>query len=345
MKRFSLTLILAFQLCNSIAQIGGNAVFALLDLPFNARSAGLGGNFISVKDHDLNLAFQNPSLFNASMHQQGSFNHGFFANGVNYGMVNYSRTINRKWTGGAALRYMSYGEMTRRDQAGNEMGTFSPGEFIATVGGGKQLNERISVGVNVNLLFSQLEQYNAFGSSIDLGGTYESKEDNFLVTVLVRNAGYQFKTYTKDSRGNLPTQFQLAVSHKLKHAPFRFSLLAHHLNRWDISYFDPKEKPTVDPLTGDTIPVPRAGFGKKLAHHFTYQVEILMSKNLHASLAFDYHRRQEMRLSSRPGLSGFSAGIGMNFKRFSIDYGFMAHSVAGFTNSFSLTTNFDKWKK
>jgi hypothetical protein len=345
MMKFSLVVLFMLQVSVSFSQTGGNAVFALLDLPFNARSAGLGGNFISVKDQDLNLAFMNPSLFNKSMHQQGSFNHGFFANGVNYGMVNYGRSFSDTWTGGVALRYMSYGQMTRRDQAGNELGTFSSGEFVASVGGGKQLNERISVGANLNLLFSQLEQYNSFGTSIDLGATYESKEDNLLVTVLVRNAGYQFDTYTKGNRGNLPTQFQLAVSHKLKYAPFRFSLLAHHLNRWDISYFDPKQKPTVDPLTGDTIPVPRAGFGKKLAHHFTYQVEVLISKNLHARLAFDYHRRQEMRLANRPGLSGFSAGFGMNFKRFSIDYGFMAHSVAGFTNSFSLTTNFDKWKK
>jgi hypothetical protein len=344
MKFFLVTSFISFCLI-SFAQTGGNYVFSVLDLPFNARSAGLGGNFISVKDRDVNLAISNPSLYNSEMNHQIAFNHGLFGNGINYGMLNYGHRINDSLHVGFGLKYLSYGEMTRRDPAGNELGTFSPGEFILTSGIGKQLNKRISVGANLNFIFSQLEQYNSFGASVDLAGTYESKEDNLLVTAMVKNAGYQISTFTQDTRASLPTQFQMAVAYKLKHAPFRFSLLAHHLNKWDISYNDPNAKPTIDPLTNDTIPVPVAGFGKKLAHHFTYQVEVLMTKNIHLRLAYDYHRRQEMRLLNRPGLSGFSFGLGMNFKKFSVDYGFLAHSVAGYTNVFSLTTNIDKWKK
>lgn len=344
MKLIGFILLFAAPL-SLFAQNGGNHTFALLDLPFNARSAALGTDFITVKDQDVNLAIGNPSLYNAKMHQHMSFSQSLLAGGVNYGMINYARKFKNDITGGTSFRYVSYGKQDRRDEAGTALGTFSPGEFILGAGLGKQLNPQISVGANINLIYSQLDVYSAFGASVDLAGTYELEDANLLVTALVKNAGYQFKSYTAKNRASLPAEFQLGISHKLKHAPLRFSLLMHHVNKWDITYVDPNLRPTVDPLTGDTIPVKLPGFGKKLAHHFTYQVEILISKNVHVRAAFDYHRRQEMRVAARPGLAGFSFGVGMYFKRFSLDYGLAIFSVAGYNNMISLTTNLDKWRK
>lgn len=338
-------LISFFCLSAVFSQTGGAHSFAALDLPFNARSMALGTDFISAKDQDINLAFSNPALYNEKMHNHMAFNHGIMPSGVNFGMLNYGRKFKNNITGGVALRYVSYGKMQRRDASGLDLGTFSPGEFVLTSGLGKQLNPNISVGANVNLIYSQLEDYSAFGASLDLAGAYQLEKANLLITVLAKNIGYQFKSYTKQNRSELPAEFQLAISHKLKHAPFRFSLLMHHLNQWDITYKDPTAKATVDPLSGDTIPVKLPGFGEKLARHFTYQVEVLVSKNIHIRMAFDYQRRQEMKLATRAGLSGFSTGFGLYFNRFSLDYGFLIHSAAGYSNMISLTTNLDKWKK
>ncbi len=328
-----------------LGQTGGDHTFALLDLPYSARAAALGTDFITVKDQDLNLAISNPSLYNSKMNKHVGFNQALLAGGVNYGMVTYARSFKNNITGGASLRYVSYGKQDRRDEAGTAIGTFSPGEFVLGAGLGKQLNPQISIGANVNLIYSQLESYSAFGASVDLAGTYELEKANLLVTALVKNAGYQFKSYTANNRASLPAEFQMGISHKLKHAPFRFSLLMHHLNNWDITYSDPNAKPTIDPLTSDTIPVKVAGFGQKLAHHFTYQAEVLISKNIHFRTAFDYHRRQEMKVSARPGLAGFSFGLGLYFNRFSVDYGFSVFSAAGYSNMISLTTNLEKWKR
>jgi len=38
------------------AQTGGSAIFRFLDLPSSARHAALGGNFISIRDNDLNTS-------------------------------------------------------------------------------------------------------------------------------------------------------------------------------------------------------------------------------------------------------------------------------------------------
>lgn len=343
MKQFLLLLGL-ISTCFATGQTGGNTSFALLDLTYNARSAGLGNDFISVKDKDINLGIGNPSLLNEKMHSGLGFNQAILAGGINYGMFAYGHKL---WGGvlSTHIRYVNYGEFRRTDINGNDQGSFKPFESILGAGYGRQLNPRISVGGNLNFIYSILEGYNSFGVSVDLAGTYTHQNENLLVTALFKNAGAQLKSYNGDNRAPLPAELQMALSYKLPHAPFRISVLAHHLNKWDITYNDPNLKPTIDPLTGDTIPVPVAGFGEKLARHFTGQLEILVTKNIHLRTGFDYHRRQEMKLETRPGIAGFSFGVGLYFKRFVVDYGFSIYSRAGFNNMLTLTTQFSDWRK
>jgi hypothetical protein len=343
MKHISLIIFLTYN-CLSFAQTGGYSTFSLLDLTYNARAVGLANDFISAKDNDINLGMANPSLLNGKMHNTLSVNNALLSGGIHYGQVAYGHSLLGGTLGGS-IRFVNYGEMKRTDVNGSDLGTFHPFESVITVGYGYQLNPRISVGANIHLVYSQLESYSAFGAAIDLSGTYTNKSENVLITALFKNVGFQFDRYTDNDKAPLPAELQLAASYKLNHAPFRFSILAHHLNTWDITYNDPNEQPTVDALTGDTIPVESAGFGEKLARHFSYQAEILISKTIHLRVGFDYHRRQEMKLESRPGIAGFTFGAGLNFKKFSVDYGFSVYSRAGYNMMLTLSTNLTQWKK
>ena len=329
----------------SYGQTGGIATFPFLDLTYNARSLGLGGDFISVKDNDINIGVSNPSLLNSSMNKVISFNSSLMAGGINYGMLSYGFDVPKLGQMAGYIKYVSYGKFDRTAVNGTQEGTFSPFEMIAGAAIGRELNPRMSIGANVNIIYSQLESYSALGASVDFAGTYYHEDKGFLVTVLAKNIGYQFKSYVKGSRAPLPAEIQLAASYKLKHAPFRLSILAHHLNKWDISYNDPNLKPTVDPLTGDTIPVETAGFFEKLGRHFTYQLEVLVNKNIDLRFGFDYQGRKNLALSQRPGMAGFSVGLGLHFSKFSLDYGFLIYSRAGFNNMLTLSTNLSKWKK
>lgn len=345
MKKLFLSLFLLVSL-SLFAQIGGNNSFQSLNLAFNARSAALGNDFITVKDRDQNLGVQNPSLYNSKMNKAFGFNHAVLASGINYGMLNYVRSLDTNRTLAFNFRYVNYGNMDRLDEAGTNIGKFYAGDFIIGSGYAKQLNPYMSIGLNLNLIYSQLESFSSFGMVGDFGTSYQFKKSATFVTAVAKNIGYQIKPYIKGTERSMPgTEIQLGISHKLKHAPFRFSLLAHHLNKFDITYNDPNLKPEIDPLTGDTVQVKRAGFAEKLFRHFTYQVEILLGKNLHIRSAFDYHRRQELKISERPGLAGFSFGIGMYFKRFNLDYGLIVFSNAGFANLLTINIKLDKLKK
>jgi len=343
MQKFVAIAVSALVVVSADAQIGGKTAFPLLDLQFNARNVALGGNYISVKDADINIGLVNPSVLNQQMHQGVSVSQALHPGRINYGSVAYGHSLNDRQTIATSIRYLSYGKMQRTDKYGTYLGSFSPIEYIIGVGYGYQQNERISVGVNWNFIGSHLESYNALGTSVDLAGTFLSESKRLIVAALFKNVGIQLKTYN-DQRDPLPTNFILSISQRLEHAPIRFSLLMHHLNKWDLTYYDPNVKPQTDMLSGNLIEIKPAPWYEKIAQHLTGQIEIA-TKKLHLRAGFDYHTRQTMGLKRKLGMSGFSFGAALHFKRFSIDYGFVSVSKASSNHLVSLSTSLPKMRR
>lgn len=332
--------------CLAYSQTGGNTSFQLLDLHFNARSLGLGGDFISVRDKDVNMGVANASLLNEQMNKDISFSSSLMAGGINYGNLSYGYKLKNIAMMSSYIQYIAYGKFDRTAVNGTKEGTFSPFEMIAGSSIGRELNKRLSIGANLNVLYSQLETYSSFGASVNFSGTFHHEEKGVLVTVLAKNIGYQFKSYTTNKiRKPLPIDVQLATSYKLPHAPFRISVLVHHLNKWDLTYNDPTLVPTTDPLTGEIVPVKKAGWFEKFGRHFTFQLETLIGKHFDLRVGFDYQRRKELALAERPGIAGLSFGAGLKLRKFSLDYGFMVYSRAGFNNMITFSTNLSTWKK
>lgn len=325
------------------AQVGGRNAFPFLDLNFNARQASLGGSLLSVKDNDVNIGVLNPAALNEEMHKRVSFSHAFHAGKINYGQFSYVHALNEKNFISGFIQYMGYGNMERRATNGELLGEFAPFEYALGAGYGRKINEVLSVGANLRLIGSHIDTYSSYGASLDLAGMYYSKNKTFGVTAMVRHAGVQFNSYVTD-RDPLPTNFQIGLGYKLPHAPFRFSILMHHLNKWDLTYVDPGATSTYDPLTGEWVEPKLPGFFEKLANHFTYQIEVNAGKMVHLRAAFDYYRRQSMKLESRPGAAGFSFGVGLHFKRFALDYGLALYSRAGMNNVLTFSMNLQKVK-
>lgn len=339
-------LVFSFLFSNLLkGQVGGMHTFQFLDLDFNARSTGLGGDFISLKDNDINLAVANPASITAKMDQNLALNHFVFPAGINYGMLAYGKNVGEIGTFTGHLRYVSYGKFKRTDETGIEQGTFTAGDYALGVGYGKNFNKFMTIGGNVNVIFSHLESYTAVGVGVDLATTFHHDEAGLTATLLARNIGYQLKSYTKSNKEPLPLEVLAGVSYKLPHAPFRFNITATDLTRWDLTYNDPKLVPTLDQLTGDTIPVPKSSFVQKLAYHTNFGVELVANKNFYVRLGFNYQKRNGLGIVDRKGASGFSFGFGLNVKKFSFNYGISFYSAAGASNVFGITTNFSEWTR
>jgi len=331
------------SIVNSQSVIGSNG-FAFMNGNYSARSLAMGGRTISIYDNDLSLVNDNPAILNEKMNGMLQVNQGLLPAGINFGAVNY--VIKTKiGVFSPSIKYVNYGKFTETDETGRILGNFSATDFSVGTNFGRSINKVIHLGANFQFLGSNLDTYSAYGVSLGFGVMLTHPNELISGGLVVRNIGLVFKEYTSNAKTSLPIDVQAAFSFKLKHAPFRFSILAHQLNKWNIVYQDPTLKPSFDALTGDTIPVPVAGFGEKLANHFNFQVELLASKSVQIRAGFDYHRRQQLKLIERPGLAGFSFGVGMKFKKISLDYGLMIFSKAGQNHSIGISTQISDWLK
>ena len=340
-----LSIISVLSITWGAGQTGGQNTFQFLDLDFNARSLSLGGDFISLKDNDINLAVSNPASITKKMDGDLALNHFIYPSGINYGQLAYAKNIGEVGTFTGHLRYVSYGQFTRTDETGIEQGTFTAGYYALGVVYGKELNKFFSVCANLNLIFSHLESYTSFGFGVDIASTFHNEDKGFTASILARNIGYQVKGYTSGNNEPLPLEVLAGVSYKLSHAPFRFSLMYTDLTNWDLTYNDPTLVPTIDQLTQDTIPVPSASFVQKVAYHTNFGVELVASDNFFFRLGFNYQRRNGLGIVDRKGASGFSFGFGLNTKKFKFNYGVAFYSAAGASNMFGITTNFSQWTR
>ena len=345
MKKTAILFFYLVFLLQLYAQQGGNNVFAFLNLPTGARSAALGGHSSATADQTLDFAIANPSLANEQMVGHFSLQQSLLPAGITYGNLATALPL-KKGVLLPYIRYVSYGKFQGYDVVGNATQTFSAFDFNAGASYSLKLNPVFNMGVGASIIGSYLETYSAYGVCGSFGIQYHHPNDLFQATLFAKNIGVQLKGYTSGNLWNpLPLEIQGSASIKLKHAPFRFTLIAQHLNEWKIGYYDPRILPKVDPLTGDTIAAPSVGFGEQLARHLAFQAELITKGVFQLRMGFDFQRRQELKLSSKPGLSGFSMGLGLNFRKFRIDYGFMIYSKAGMSNSLGISSQLMNGKK
>ena len=321
----------------SFAQQGGLHTFQFLDLDFNARSMALGGDFVALKDGDVDLSVSNPGSISEEMNNKISLNHFVYPSGINYGQLAYAKNFESVGTFVGHLRYVSYGKFTRTDQAGSEQGSFTAGDYALGVGCGKDLNKYFSIGANVNMLFSHYETYTSLGAAVDLATVFHDKKSNLTATLIARNVGYQIKGFTQGNHEPLPIEVLAGISYKFHHAPFRLSLMGTDLTNWDLTYNDPNLVPAIDQLTGDTIPVPNASFATKLAYHTNFGLEILPNENFFIRAGFNFGRRNGLGVENRKGASGISFGLGLKTNNFVFNYGISFYSAAGISNAFGIT--------
>ncbi|MBI5915462.1 MAG: type IX secretion system protein PorQ [Bacteroidetes bacterium] len=327
--------------------VGGDNVFEFLSLSPSARISALGNHLITVQDDDVNLALLNPAALNPLMHNQLAFSHNFMVSDIGGGYVGYGHHID-KWatTFHGGIQYLDYGKFDATDETGAVIGDFKANDYAFTVGAGRQLYERVSIGANLKFITSQLESYNANGLATDIAAMFHDTASQINVTLVVRNLGMQFRTYTDGDREPLPFEMQAGISKKLKHLPFRFSIVYRYLDRWNIVYDDPNSNENTF-FFGEEPSIGNNSFTDNLARHFVFSGEFLFGQKENFRLRFGYNhlQRKELTVRSLRSFSGFSLGAGFKINRFRVEFGrSFVHLGAG-QSHFSISTNFKEFKK
>ena len=148
----------------------------------------------------------------------------------------------------------------------------------------------------------------------------------------------QLKPYTAGNREKLPFEIQAGISKKPQHVPFRISVIAENLERWNLLYEDTITVITIDPTTQQPEKEKKHIVDNTL-RHIVVGGEFLITKNFNIRLGYNYQRRKELKVESRPGMAGFSLGAGFKISKFNISYAWSSYSIAGGSNTFSIITN------
>ncbi|MES2559760.1 MAG: type IX secretion system protein PorQ [Bacteroidota bacterium] len=342
----SLIICLCLFVATVFGQVGGTGTYQFLTLQPNARIAALGGTAITLDDNDMNLAIQNPSLLRSGMDNQITYNHVFLFQDIGAGYVGFAKQIDSVGTFSFGIQYIGYGDFKRTTAAGEDIGTFSAGEYAANVGYGKKLSDYFSVGGQVKLIYSSMAEYASVGISTDIATTYHNENKLFTAAVVISNVGRQITEYSSGNNEELPFNAQLAFSKKFQHNPFRFTVVANHLEKAGKLLYTNNERPGLKKSleTGEVIPE-TFNVGEKTLAHLTFGSEVLLGKTFYIALAYNHYKRWEMKLEELGGFAGFSWGFGFKVKKIQVAYGNTGYYVGHGTNHFSFIFNLNDFRK
>ncbi len=342
-----ITLLLLFPAFPAGAQLGGNATYAFLNLTHSARVASLGGKIVSIPDDDLNLTYHNPSTLHEGMSNHLVINYVNYFADINFGYVSYARNFEGIGDFAAGLNYINYGKFIAADRVGNITGEFRAAEYSFNMIYSRALDSLFRIGINVKPVYSVLESYQSFGLLADIGLTYTNRDKLFSAGLVIRNAGFQVKPYHEGHREPVPFEILLGFSQKLRHAPFRFSVVAHNLQKPDMRYRDPsKSQDELDPITGEPLPENKwEMLGDNIMRHLIFGVEFTPLENFYLRAGYNYQRRQELKISTRTAMVGFSWGFGIRISKFHLSYGRASYHLAGASNHFSLSTDISSFSR
>ncbi|MBS1652734.1 MAG: type IX secretion system protein PorQ [Bacteroidetes bacterium] len=343
----SILIIVILVVTKFYAQIGGNATYRFLDIPSTARAASLGGSAMPIWGDDINLIYGNPAALNKFMHNQVTLNYCNFIGDLNYGYIAYAYDLKKYGTVASGIQFFDYGKFKGYDENGNYTSNFRAGDYSLNMTYAKRFDDTsFNIGISVKTILSQFETYRSVASAVDFGVNYH--RNRFSASILAKNFGYVWKSYTSTSTDKLPLNWQLGLAYKVSKAPFRLTLVYDYLNQWNLKYISPVD------TTGQTNPFNSSPskiqdtssfkkftkrFGSKadnFARHITIGAEIILTKNFTLRIAYNYRRQLEMILPDRRGINGFSFGFGFKTKRFGFNYAFTKMAFPGNSSIFNL---------
>ncbi len=344
-----LLLILYCGLCSMLfAQTGGKTVFNFLDMPVSARVSALGGRLVSIRENtDYSLPILNPSMLNQQLSTGVAFNCVDYFSDAVYGHFNYMHHFSKVGTFNFAFQFATYGSFVETNEFGEELGTFTAGDYGLIVGYGRELvDSMFSLGMNLKLFFSDYAHYFSSGMAVDFAASYYCLPKNISLTLLLKNIGVQFNPYDA-KREKLPFDIQLAFSQRLKHLPVRYNIILHHLYTWKMSYDDPTDPfAVIDAVTNTKVEQGKGRqFFDNMFRHFTFALEILPVKYISIQVAFDYNTRKQMRSYDRKGMVGFSYGLGVHIRNINVYYARSHNNLASTPNHFTFSTQINSFFK
>lgn len=299
--------------------LGGNSAYNFLKLPNTPQLSALGAVNVSVISNDVGMAFNNPSQLREDMHAQlqVSFN-SMYAGVKNYHSVFALHCDKWKTNFAAGVHFIDYGSIAQTDAAGNIYGSFHPTDYTVQLSASRQYAEKWHYGLALKFISSSYGIYRSTAVAMDAGVSWYDTARLLQVSLLVKNMGTQLKKYYNSTPDDLPFDVQLGFTKRLAAAPVQFSLTAHHLHQFNISYNDTAFNNSNDPAQNGSS---KSFTADKIFRHLVAATQVLISNKIEITVAYNYLLHKELVIANTAnGFTGLSLGVGVLFKKIQLRY-------------------------
>lgn len=285
--------------------------FDFLRVETGAKASSLAGAFDTYTD-DPNAMFYNPASLSTITNNKVSAGFGKYLLDMNFGTLAYAQKYKDLGWFGIGVKYFDYGSFDRADETGTPTGeTFNANDLMVSVGYGNFIYERINYGFTLKYIYSGIAEYKSSAVAMDFGLQYHMPESQLSLSFGVNNLGSQLSSYI-DTKEKLPLDIRVGVSKRLEHTPVRLNVTFSKLNE----------------------------SREKLLQHlkaFSIGAEFIFSDYVSARLGYDNESRQDMKLGTSLGISGFSTGLGIRFaEKYVFDYSLNSLGKVGSTHRVNL---------
>ena len=285
--------------------------FDFLRVETGAKASSLAGAFDTYTD-DPNAMFYNPASLSTITNNKVSAGFGKYLLDMNFGTLAYAQKYKDLGWFGIGVKYFDYGSFDRADESGTPTGeTFNANDLMVSVGYGNFIYERINYGFTLKYIYSGIAEYKSSAVAMDFGMQYHMPESQLSLSFGVNNLGGQLSSYI-DTKEKLPLDIRVGVSKRLEHTPVRLNVTFSKLNE----------------------------SREKLIQHlkaFSIGAEFIFSDYVSARLGYDNESRQDMKLGTSLGISGFSTGLGIRFaEKYVFDYSLNSLGKVGSTHRVNL---------
>ncbi len=325
-------LFLFFKSGYLVAQIGGGSSFTSLALPVNPISSALGGINVSLNEANPSDVLNNPALLDTSDADHISLNITPYFSGANFGNIAYSKMLGKNIFAGGII-YNSLGTFVQTDNFGNILGSFTGNDFSFFLSHARRQGN-ITFGVNLKYATSNFESYQSAALALDLGAYFKHPKSDISLGMVIKNVGlYSGSNFYAENNPILPFDVQFGLNYKPQYMPVRFSVQAHHIHQYNVSYLDNTQ--IKYDLFGNKI-VEEIGFTDNFFRHFVFGAELLLDKSFQIILAYNHLRNKDFYTEIGGGMNGLSFGFKVKINKINLSYSYSGIHTAGNLNSFGL---------
>lgn len=284
----------------------GTTAFSFLKLGVGAKAISMGGAFTAVAD-DPSTIYYNPAGTRSLERRQLLAGYHNYVLDIQSGFLAHTRPLTDRYSMGAFISYLNFGDFTRTDINGVPDGEFSGGDFLIGLNGSMQAMPGLSIGLNVKYMHESADGYGSDAFAADIGGIYLMPDSLTSFGLSIYNLGAVVSGYT-DHKDKLPMGVRAGVAHSLRELPLVVALDG--------------------VLPNDNDPYVNVG------------AEFYKFEPLYIRVGYSLYGENYKTGSGSDGWGGFAAGFGLDVKDYHISYAFMPYLDLGSSHRVTITGEF-----